>query len=426
MQHARRVNRVSQRKNLGIRSLRQAAAVLVLLVAAAPALAQTFERVANDRTPVPGSSATFESFSDARVLDGERVVFHAFDSVGGEGIYLYENGALSVLVDNDSIVPGTSDRFERFFDVATSDTKVVFTASWGLSRGLGSSFEGAFSTTVNGGSIEEIASSVSLPQGQFQSAAVAGDLVVLTASVDPPTESRTRHESLLLSRRPGHVVTALTLDTPRPDGDTFRGYRSELTIRNGQLLFAEGARQFGDIATGIFTIGSRATGPVLVADRTTRAPRELGNDFEGFASFDSDGEEIAFAGRVSTFRFGLYAGTSPNDLRAIVAPFRTRIFEGGPRFTSVHRSMSYREGVVVFGGDWDVDDTGEIRGEGVFAAEKGDVIRALVKQGDIVDGNWVWRADCQPQGNGERTALLRMDFSRRLQDTQEGLYIVEW
>jgi hypothetical protein len=83
--------------------------------------------VADTDTPVPGGTGTFVEFGDPSV-DGGTVVFFGEDGRDGPtGIYTWEAGVLSALVDTDTPVPGGVGTFSGFGPgVSTDGGNVAF------------------------------------------------------------------------------------------------------------------------------------------------------------------------------------------------------------------------------------------------------------------------------------------------------------
>lgn len=70
--------------------------------------------LANTQTPVPGMGGTFSAFG-APEISGTSVAFHAQGTTGSDGIYLASGGSVSVVADLTTPVPGGSGTFQTFF-----------------------------------------------------------------------------------------------------------------------------------------------------------------------------------------------------------------------------------------------------------------------------------------------------------------------
>ena len=101
-----------------------------LLASAAGAATFPIERVAHAGSPGPGWGQPL-NFS-APALDAGRVAFHAFEwTVPARfGTYLWEEGAISVVADSTTPIPGSADTFGFFRGTpALSGDTVAFVTS---------------------------------------------------------------------------------------------------------------------------------------------------------------------------------------------------------------------------------------------------------------------------------------------------------
>lgn len=103
------------------------------------------ERVADASTLVPGREMSFRDFSYARILSNGAVVFTGY-SVAGSGLYKYQAGELSTLVDRRTTEPTTRQPYAGALLVGAEDGWVYFTSfggtlSIGRVRDDGSSVE---------------------------------------------------------------------------------------------------------------------------------------------------------------------------------------------------------------------------------------------------------------------------------------------
>jgi hypothetical protein len=80
--------------------------------AAVPVPAQpiTFMRIADTSTPVPGGSGNFQQLWPASVQDGN-ILFQGAGSAGQQGIYRYDAGGITRLVDTSTPIPNGSGTF---------------------------------------------------------------------------------------------------------------------------------------------------------------------------------------------------------------------------------------------------------------------------------------------------------------------------
>jgi hypothetical protein len=389
--------------------------VVALLVSAWSANGQTFTRIADTQTAVPGGTGTFTIFADARAIGGGKVAFIGYDSALAPGIYSYQSGLLGVVVDSHTTVPGTADTFTDFFDVAIDGALVAFTGGW-PGPGGGCSFsgsEGVFTRRLQGGAIRALATSLTTDKNCFEGIDFDGQKVAVTGGVDPVDLFHNHGESIMIIRRIDRPRVLVDTTTEKPGGGTFIGYDQDIALRNGGLLFTEIIpNTFGAVA-GLYTIRTNGQNLQLVADQSTPVPEGTG-DFNNFAGVDWDGGEVGFIGRNSVNAAFLYAGTSPADLHVVVDSSTPVPGEAGATFDSLGNPIAYEGGVFVFEGFWSGSNTG------LFTSE-GGIVQAILKSGDILDGRTVSDAFCQ-QGNKDGNQLLVLVL---FQDNTRGLYMVD-
>ena len=96
--------------------------------------------VADRNTPIPGGTGNFKSFSSTppSVLDKKNVVFQAEDANGQQGLYIRRDGALQVLVDTNTTIPGSTIKFKNFSfsDPVVDGKNVAFVARVGDIAGI--------------------------------------------------------------------------------------------------------------------------------------------------------------------------------------------------------------------------------------------------------------------------------------------------
>lgn len=390
-----------------------AAAAVVAALSPAPASGQTFTKVADTATAVPGGSGSFALFADARAYENGKVAFVAYDSGSGSGVYSFEGGLLRVVADTQTAVPGTANTFTSFFDVAIDGPFVAFTAGWpGTGGGCAfSGSEGVFGRRFSGGAIRAVATTDSAGKHCFHGIEFERRTIAVAGGVDPVDIIHNHSESVMVIRRVGSVNTFLDTTTSSPSGGTFVGFDQDLSIRGGGLLFAEIIPNTIGAVAGLYTVRADGLGPQLVADRATAVPGGSGA-FNNFAGADWDGGEIAFVGRNSLNAAFLYAGTSPADLRVVVNS-STPVPGEAANFGGVSNPMAYDDGVFVFSGFWLGSRTG------LFTSEAG-VVRAILKKNDLLDGKLVDSAFCR-QGHKDGNEML---IEVRFQDGSRGLYLV--
>jgi hypothetical protein len=87
------------------------------------------ELVATTSTAIPGGSGNFTSFGVCEGFDGSTVAFIGFGSDDQAGIYAYRNGALEVVADTNTALPGGEGSFigfSPFNSAAVSNGRIAF------------------------------------------------------------------------------------------------------------------------------------------------------------------------------------------------------------------------------------------------------------------------------------------------------------
>ncbi len=390
---------------------------VLLIVAQEPAYCQgpgpTFAKIADTQTAVPGGTGTFALFADSRAIEGGKVAFVGFDSGSGSGIYGYQAGALSVLVDTQTVVPGTANTFSTFFDVSIGGAFIAFTGGW-PGPGGGCSFagsEGLFGLRFSGGPVRAVATSLSTSKNCFHGLDFAGNAIAVAGGVNSVDVIHNHSESVMVARNINSLNVFLDTTTPSPSGGTFVGFDQDLAIEGNGILFTEIIpNTFGAVA-GIYVLRNDGLGPRLVADQATQIPGSAGL-FKNFAGADWDGTEVAFVGRNSGNASALYAGTMPSDLRVVVDN-STPVPGEVVNFGGLSNPIASEGGVIVFSGFWSGSRTG------LFTEEAG-VVSALLKKDDLLDGRAVDQAFCRHQNKDGNALLIEVRF----QDQTRGLYLV--
>jgi len=90
-----------------------------------------FVRVVDGQTRIPGQEGFFAEFS-APVISGERIAFYAHGLSLQQGIYLWRDGVLSIVADNDTSIPRGRGQFSSFSPPTMDQGAIAFHGS-GLS-----------------------------------------------------------------------------------------------------------------------------------------------------------------------------------------------------------------------------------------------------------------------------------------------------
>ena len=381
----------------------------------------TFVKVADTFTPVPGGVGTFGSFADARDFDGRTAVFNGTDGAAREGLYAFRNGALELLVNEDTLVPDAAQSFTIFFDVAVQGSMVAFTGGWPGGSSAGCQFspnEGVFAVALGTQTPLTLADSDSSDFRCFHGVDLNSGQVVVTGGNDPVDVFHNHQESVL--RIDGlHLLSSLVSTAqavPGGGGATFAGFDQEVALRGGKLCVGNVVPNSIPPLSGIYLDDGVLR---VVADGTTPVPGGTGT-FQDLRGMNYDGREVAFRGTDANGFSGIYVGTGPGDLR--VAVNRSTPVPGTPfNFLGFSNPMAYADGVLAFTGFWAGGGIGLFLWRRTPGQERGKVERVLVK-GDTIDGNTVEQAFAyagQLVGNRMLIRVIYQGF------TESGLYVAK-
>jgi hypothetical protein len=347
------------------------------------ALKVSFTKIADSNTVVPGAPSSFyrfSSFFDPSIDDGT-VVFRAVANVVTFfGIYISEDGALDVLADRSTPIPGGggTGKFTSLDIPSLSGSTVAF---------RGSSFRSASSSqagnyTIEGDLVSVVADKNTVAPGGispfnsfFGRASIEGGTVAFNGFTTGGVEGIYRRTNGLLD-----LVADST--TPIPGGTgNFKFLEGYAAGDEGKVAFiGTVTNRFREVEQqGVYASVENSLS--VIADLNTPIPEGSGN----FAKFDStpslDGDAVTFRGLGldESGRFtqvGLYK--SLNGSLSMIVDRNTLIPEGTNTFTSF-RDFSTDDGSVVFRG------SGADFNTGIFT-DFGGALETVIKRGDKLDG----------------------------------------
>jgi hypothetical protein len=287
-----------------------AASALLVMGFSACALGQswTFQRIVDTNTPVPGGTETFAAFAPPTLSDGG-LSFTGVSSAAQDGVYVWHSGALHILANDHTVIPGAATHFSDFFDFSSDAGVTAFEGSGGGVVGLYSGTPGnllvvadntapipggtgAFSrftrTSIRGGSIgflgwnqgltsdgvyrrdlngtiQTVADqSTPVPGGAgtfqlFSSVGVSLEATLFTG------QSSGQTESLYVSSASG-ISAIADVNTPIPGGSGMFASAAGTSINNGRVAFVGGNATEGgvflcDLASGAYTTVVRQFDP---------------------------------------------------------------------------------------------------------------------------------------------------------------------
>ena len=374
-----------------------------------------FTKVADTATPIPGGSGLFTGFVDARDFDGRTVVFDGYGNGGQEGLYSFRDGSLELLVNRNTLAPGTAQTFSIFFDVAVSGNMAVFTAGWPGGSTSGCQFaanEGVFAVPLGTTVPMTLADSSASGIQCFHGVDLDHGQVVVTGGNLPVDVFHNHQGTILRLLGAQSLQTWVDVSTPVPGGGgaTFVGFDQEVSLRDGSLAFGEIVPNSSPPLMGIYVDDGSLR---VIADATTPVPGGTGT-FQDLRGMNYDGQEAAFRGTDANGFAGVYVGSGPGDLR-VIADRTTRVPGTAVNFLGFSNPLAFADGIVAFSGYWGGGGTG------LFTSYRGKVRRVLVK-GDTVGGNVVEQAFCyagQLVGNRLLVRVIYQGFSG------SGLHVAE-
>lgn len=185
--------------------------------------------VAERGDPVPGTAETFDGFQVPTVSSGA-VAFRAETSGGGEGLYLAD-GPLVTVADLTTPIPGGSgETFSSFGIPIVSGAEVAFVGTSFLA-GRAGLYVGS------GGPLTVVVDDSTSPPGTSETFTSFGDYSFADGAV-AFIAGGLGFEGVYLSNGSGLTVVA-DLSTPRPGGGSFVAFR-EVALSEGNVLFRDG------------------------------------------------------------------------------------------------------------------------------------------------------------------------------------------
>ncbi len=381
----------------------------MVLVGSSCSIAQagvTFEisKVADFNTEVPGlGGIEFDFLRNAEyAVNGGRVAFWGradnFATVYN-GLFVWENGALSIVVDSDTIAPGSSTHFGAEFDTQIEGDSVVFDAVLGFSGPE----SGAYVRDTT--SLRRIADSTqTLPgasgPGPTGSPRLHGDSVMFL-SRDAAGIDRVYNASI----ETGDV--SLVLDeaaiVPPGAGVALGGF-------DGNRLAMRAIRSTG-IGEGVFT--TDVAGDVrTIALRGDPIPNGDGATFTDFGGIIThpgvDNGVVVFTGRGGGVR-GIYTAPTTGGPLSIVIDSTMTLPDGAPASDLTAPAIS-NSNIAFLGG-------GMFTG-GYFVRWEG-VVYEVAHTGDVLDGRTIQSLVASPFGFDGRD----LAFGVRFTDNTDAIYL---
>ncbi|MGB0578149.1 MAG: DUF7453 family protein [Limisphaerales bacterium] len=302
----------------------------------------TFTKVADTGTTIPGGTGNFTAFGNATAVHDGHVVFQARGDNSQSGIYHWANSTLSKVADkNDSVPNGTGTfSFLSFFAFSVLDGRVLF-------QGAGTGGENGL-YAWNGGTLTKLVDHTdAIPAGfgnytSFRLPFQAGDSVafigygpnshvgayvlsnsVITTIADSTTSfpggtgtfgfssevpiegdtvafwafesSDSSRNGIFVQHNGTLTKIAQTGDTAFGTGQTFSNLQSPPVPTGGKIVFQG---RLADSTLATFRSNLDGTGMEKLLDVNVAIPSGIGN-FSSFGGFVAEGSKLVFVGNGS-------------------------------------------------------------------------------------------------------------------------------
>jgi hypothetical protein len=262
------------------------------------ASAGALEVVADLNTTMPGTPLNFTSVGGPALSDGVVTFVGQNTTFGESGVYKLENGQLDLVVNNHTFVPGSSTHtFNAFsWSPVRDGNSIIFNANSsvvvGLFRETGGSIQEVLNNRIGGPSAQpQVANQ---PAGTYltgvQSFSVdSGDIAFYGSSSLPDPGSQGGTSSIFLASN-GVVTNVASTHTAIPGGvGNFTGFDPFVTIDDGNVVFtASGANGQRGLYT---TLGGSLT---KVVDTNSVFDGKPAATFFGVTSQAMSGNKIGF------------------------------------------------------------------------------------------------------------------------------------
>ena len=261
------------------------------------------ETVVDQSVQVPEEKSYFRSFSQPILFD-QTIIFLAKGTGGTTGIYRFEKGKISVVVNQDTVIPNTKDqRFTDFMNPGImSDGKIGFI-------GMGVNSAGIYSVDEKGNIKMLVDNQTNIPKGKgnfinfshlaFSKVKDNSDDFIFWAT------GQGRERGLYLSHK-GKPQMIANQNTPIPGGSGF-------FVRANQLRFDAKNNNISFVGEGV--IGQQGVyfydgkNILKVADQKTVIPDEL-DQFTSFGDIDLEDGKVIFCATGHKGFDGVYLYTS--------------------------------------------------------------------------------------------------------------------
>ena len=369
----------------------------------------SFTKVVDSDTPVPGGTGTF-FFLSAPSFDGSIVAFTDTRIIGGRlitaGVYKHVDGALEVVADRNTLIPGSAEAFDHFDAGASVCDGAVLFVGYGASGS-----EGIYLARDGLAAIADTQTPIPGGSGNFAHfhwMSHDGGTVVFRGESGTGEYAIYRYDGTLSC-----IVDQNTLIPPYDD-EPFAVFMST-AVRGGSVVF------YGQAADGspggIYRLDG--DGLTCVVDDSTEIPEGIGTfDANGLGgvALDVDGG-VKFGGSGQEEQHGVYTSVAGQlgklvDKNSALPGFKHQVTEfGGAGINSGNLAFTVRCCAAPFGISY-----------AVYANFDGAICR-IVGDGDEIDGRTVHQA------NASRRCIAGNHIAQWLSydnGAAEGIYLAEF
>lgn len=381
---------------------------VIAMTAATQAQPFTFTRIVDFNTPIPEGVGTFDSFGGFNnvTMSQGRVIFSGGGRSDVGGIYEFAKGALGVVANTRTPVPGGTGTFGdglRSYPLDNSGSSIAFVGGNSSRAGVVTRFDGVLDFAA------DFQTPVPDAKGNFQfffdRPSVEGRDIAFAGSVDA---AHARPGVYLSSN--GKLSRVADNATVIPNGGaTFARFNDWRVQEGGRVTFSGDNTSAGQ--GGIY----RRQGDALAAlvDRMTPVPDGHGQ-FDVFGRLSVDGNDVAF-GALNTDpkHEGLFKLTGGTVQRVVDASTPIPGHEG-LTFQGVLSGDLFKDTVIF----------GEQEAGGVWL-EAGGELTPIVLPGDIVDGQTVLQTQWFPNSrDGNEFALVLTFPGSGENEFTQAIYVV--
>jgi hypothetical protein len=280
---------------------------LVLATAVFPSLSQTqswpITRIADSSTVVPGTAFTFDRFG-LPACDGQAVGFSGFRDFNptNAGMYRGSGGPLTVVADRTTPQPGQPGNFVSFASIpqywpSLDGEATAFIGNGASVGGIYLRANGALTRVIDGQTVVPNGSGGTF--NNMQPPTVRGERVAFSAWETGDAQRG------VYSWQNNSVSIIADRSTPMPQGPgTFTGFDSNISLDSGRVVFSA----FRDSFWGIYA-HTQASGLTRLYDNNTLVPSS-GLPFSITARASASGGHVAFYGGDGVTVTGVYSDVS--------------------------------------------------------------------------------------------------------------------